>query len=270
MGFIRGMLAVLIGVLLFVSILSGALLLTLSSSLKYENVGERFGFVIKELVGQSELTNELQSKSSLMKAYCNQSSEYVFQYKDYNLVIPCSIIEQGTNAILDYGISITVQQTYYKEYDCKFIDCFKQGELPIFLISEKSQNYFMNKFYLVLFFFILLSILMFVVLQKKSGLLTILGSFFIVSSLIIWKIGDVIMMPMNEQIRSIIGIFFSSSYSVFIKMLIIGIILVVLGISFTIAGIGMKINEFFSRMKERNAEKEEKVKKKKKPQKKKK
>lgn len=265
------MLAVLIGVLLFVSILSGAFLLTLSSSLNYENVKEKFVPAVRELiVGQVGLAERLESMSSSMKIYCNQGSEYIFQQGNYTIVIPCSVIEQGTNAIVDYGIEKTIEQIYYKEYNCKFTDCFKQGELPTFLISEKSKDYFMNKFYFILFFFLLLSVLMFFILQKKSGLLTILGTFFIVASVIIWKIGGIIMMPMNEQVKNLLGIFFSSSYSIFIKMLITGVILVVFGISFRIAGIGMKINRFFSRMKGREAEKEEKVKKGKKPQKKKK
>jgi hypothetical protein len=264
MGFIRGALAILIGVLLFVSILSGAFLLTLSSSLKYENVQEKFGPVLKGLIQQGGLVQAFESKFSLMKTYCNQSLEYVFQYNGYNLVIPCDVIKQGTNAIVDYGIEKAVEQTYYKEYDCEFTNCFKQGELPIFLISEKSRDYFLNKFYFVLLFFIVLSVLMFLVIQKKSGLLTIVGSFFIVASLAVWKIGELITRLTSAQIKNIIGIFSSSSYSVFIKMLVIGIILVVLGISFRIAGIGMRISDFFSRMKK------EEVKKKKKPNKKKK
>ncbi|MDO8528942.1 MAG: hypothetical protein Q7S06_03570 [Nanoarchaeota archaeon] len=258
MGFIRGALAVLIGVLLFVSILSGAFLLTLSSSLKYENVKEKFTPIVDGIVQQGGLTQELGAKSSLMKTYCNQSLEYVFKYQDYTINVPCNIIFNGTKAIVDYGVEKAVEQTYYKEYNCEFIDCFKSGELPVFLISEKARDYFISKFYFVLFFFILLSILMFVVLQKKSGILTILGSFFVVASLIIWKIGNVIIMPMNKQVKDIVGIFFSTSYSVFIKMLIIGVILVVFGISFRIAGIGMRINEFFSRMKAKEESKKKK------------
>lgn len=259
MGFIRGMLAVLIGVLLFSSILAGGLLLTLSSSLKYENVKERLLPLVKGLViEQIGLADKLQLESSLMKTYCNQSLEYVLRYQDYTLAIPCSVIANGTDAIIDYGIGEAVRQTYYKDYDCEFTDCFKQGELPTFLISEKSRNYFMNKFYFILFFFILLSVLMFFVLQKKSGLLTILGSFFIAVSIIILKIGNIFVKPFGEEVKQIIEIFFSSSYSVFIKMLIIGVILVVLGISFRIAGIGMKISNLFSKIKKEEIEDKDK------------
>lgn len=265
MGFIRGALAVIIGTLLFVSVLLGALLLTFSSSLKYENVKETLVPAVRELIGQSDgLTEGLESMSSAMKTYCENNQEYTFQYGETTMTIPCTIIEQGTTAIVDYGIGKMIEQIYYKQYDCDFIDCFKQGELPIFVISQKSRDFWTSKFYLVLLAFVLLTLLMFFIIQKKSGLPIMLGSFFVIVSLIIWKIGSLIMNLMNAQIKSLIEIFFSSSYSIFIKMLIIGIVLIVAGIILKVMGVGIKISKFVSRAKEKKERKPEEKKPKKK------
>ncbi len=257
MGVIRGILAVVVGTLLFTSVLAGGILLTISSSLKYENVREGLTPVIKDMIS-GQTGGEIESQVSFMKTHCNQSLEYIFEYENYSISIPCEVIANGTQAVIDYGVEKAIEQTYYQEYDCDFTDCFKQDELPLFLISEHSQKYFNSKFYIVLGFGLLLTILLFIIIQKKSGLPLMLGIFFVVSSLVIWKIPILIAKPFGEAAESLLNIFFSSSYSVFIKMLVIGIILIVTGIILKIMGVGIKINGFFSRLRGKSADEKKK------------
>lgn len=269
MGFIRGLLAVIVGTLLFVSILAGVLLLTVSSSLKYENIKENLAPIAKEALGQVEFTNQLQSMSSVMKSYCSKNSEYIFKYQNYSLAFPCEIVLQGTDATINYGIEKTIEGIYYREYDCDFLNCFAKGEIPLFLISQKAEDFWTSKFYLSLLISILLAVLMFFIVKKKTGFPIILGSFFVVVSLAILGIGKLISKFFDNATGNLVGLFFSASYSLFIKMLIAGIVLIITGIILKIMGVGIKVSKFVSGIKEKNQKAEEKRKPIKKPKKKK-
>ena len=87
-----------------------------------------------------------------MELYCQNNSEFVFREdtSGYTFSIPCDIVAQGSEAIVDYGVNSLIEQVYYEDYDCEFWDCIGKTSSPLFLISEKAKNYWNSKFYLAL------------------------------------------------------------------------------------------------------------------------
>ena len=127
MGLIRGGLLVIACVLLFVSLLAGNIFLTLTFSLNHENIKNEFSSSIKDLAINGEDLNQLVEKNLfLMEVVCQNNSEFVFENGDYDLSIPCEIVPQGSEAIIDYSAKNFVEEFYYKEYNCGFWNCLKE------------------------------------------------------------------------------------------------------------------------------------------------
>ncbi len=262
MGAIRGVLLVFVCVILFLSLFVGNILLTLSLSLRYENVKPGLvsflGDVVNEQLNIEEQLNQLLPTIEL---YCQANQQYNFAYGEYILTIPCNVATQGSNALVEYGVNSFVDEYYYAEDDCGFWDCFEEGEVPLFLISEKAQNYWQNKFYFALLLSIALAILVFFLVEKKASFFLLTGGLMIVSSLPLIKLDKIASLfpdsggDMAQYISKIILIFFSQSPSVFIKILIIGGVFVIAGIVLKLFNIGFAISNFFSRFQKKGVKK---------------
>lgn len=242
MGAIRVTLLIFLSILFFVLILIGGMIFTIASSLQYDNIKKEIALVIGNVSEEFglKLDEKLNETLPLIERYCQENSEYVFSYADYTITIPCEILNDGPEAIIDYGIDNAIRQVYYKEYECNFWACFQEGELPLFLISEKAHNYWNNKFYLVLMVSVILIVLMFFLVEKKTNLPIIVGSLMIVVSVIILKIGNIISIFLSQTFLKFLTIFFTISYSVFLKFLISGIVLIAIGILLKIFGTRFK------------------------------
>lgn len=265
MGFIRGGLFVIVSVLFFISLLTLNSISVISLSLDYDNVKQELVPVVKETITDAiNLTSVIENQRyPLMQSFCKNSSpelEYVFSEQDYTFAVPCSVISQGTEAIINYATDNFVYNIYYKEYDCKFWDCFKSSTLPLFLISQHSKDYWQGKFYSSLLVVLVLLALMFLLIEKKTNLLLVAGSLVILSSLLFaklesfskWLINTFINLPSiysfspDDFFRFFTLIFIQSS-KIFWIMLIIGALLLILGILLKFFAIGFKINAFFSK-----------------------
>jgi len=261
MGFIRGSLLVIVGTLFFLSIFVGNMFLTLSLSLDYDNVGPELITETKELLEtQLDLDSVIGEQLVPMELYCQNHSEFVFNEMGNTFVIPCEIMSQGFEVIVDYAIRSIVNQVYYTEYDCEFWDCLEKTGSPSVLISEKAKNYWNAKFYLLLTISAGLAVLMLLLIQKKTSLPLVIGSLLIISSLPFMKLDSLIgrlinpvfsIMGVSDILPSsfldIFSIFFSKSYRVFLIMFISGIVLLIIGILFKIFKIGFKISNFLSK-----------------------
>jgi len=173
MGFIKGSLLFIVSVVFFVMLIFGCVFLTISLSLKYENVEKEFPVIAENLTDGKfnlieedfNLTKEMEKASEFMVDHCNQSytlqnsqndtlqnqnasdvqksSEdlpvsYVFSAGGYVFVIPCSLLDEldeNPQALTESGISNIVNHIYYEEYDCNFWDCFKKAA-PDFSFSS--------------------------------------------------------------------------------------------------------------------------------------
>jgi len=248
MGLIRSGLIVIISILLFIIFLTGNILLTLTLSLQYENVYEHLTPTIKELAEEEiNIPEEVNSRLESMQSYCENYSEYVFSAEGYTFEIPCDVVSQGRDAIIDESIDNLVESSYYKEYDCGFWDCFGEEVIPTFLISEKAKNYWKVKFYLALTAAIVLIILNFFLVRKKHNTFVLPGILLIASALVFLQVRLFLSLISNTFVLGFLQIFFTKAKDVFWISLITGIVLLVLSFVLKLFAIGFNISNIFSK-----------------------
>ncbi len=247
MGIIRGGLLAIISVLLFISILAGNLLLTISWSLNYNNVQEKLTPVIKDVLrDEIGATDVLKEKFPQMQTYCVNNPEYIFTYRERVITIPCSVVGEGEEKVIDYGIGKFIEDIYYHNYECNFWDCFKTEGLPLFLVSSKAQVYWYTRFNYILMAIGILSALGFIFAQRKSNFFILLSFLIILASLPLAKF-DFITSLIGEPAESLLNVFFSRSYDVFFRVALIGAAFLALGLILKFFRIGFKISTIFAK-----------------------
>ncbi len=267
MGVARGALLVLVVALLFLSFFSLNLLLTLSSSMKYENVERESSVMIKNFMsemGLANLTEIVRQNYPMIQLYCMNNSEYILNYEGYTIDLPCSVVSQGQDAIVNEWIKDSIHGIYYTRYDCNFIDCFDKYPVPVFLLSEQYRELWTSKIFLSLIACLVLSVLVFFLVKKKANAFILSGILLIVSSLPFIKMDYILSLPSERMIFDLLWIFLSQSFYVSIKLLIVGVVLLAFGILIHIFKIGILMsNLIFKRKgKEKGKIEEKKVSKK--------
>jgi len=254
MGVIRGALLVLVAVLLFLSFFSLNLLWTVSSSLGYENVQKQSAVLADDLLSEVNLTQIIVQNYPIIQLYCTNHSNYVFSYGGFTFDIQCSVALQGTDALIKEMVRSAVHSIYYKEYNCNFIDCLG-SYFPTFLISEKFSNFVSNKVYFSLLVCLVLFALVFLLVEKKTNAFILSGILLIISSLPFIKLDYIFSLLSDKTITQLLWIFFSQSFYVSIKLLLIGVALLVLGILLDIFKVGFFILNLISKIKGGRGEK---------------
>lgn len=247
MAFIRKGILVLVCVLMFVLILVGNSFLTLGLSLKYDNVQSELVPVVSGVaIDNVNIDEKLKSDfDSAMKFYCKTNSEFTFSQQGYTFVIPCSVVANGSDAVVAYGVDSFVKEVYYKNYDCDFWKCFKESQYPTFLVSEKAQNYWMGKFWLVFVIFLVLAGLTYFLVENKENAPMILGILLAAGSLPFLAIGKIASLFIDKTYIELVVAFFSSAHSVFLISLILGLILLGVGIALKFWDLEQFISEKF-------------------------
>ena len=210
---IRGFFLTLLNILLFLSLLTMITSWDLSSSLKYENVQN--GMVnLSPLIGsQFNLSQQAYNNPDLIKNFTSD--------------------------------------LYYKNYNCSYWNCLNQYYIP-FLISEQSENYWNNLVYISLAISILITIIIFFLIEKKQNLFFPVGILIIIASLPLLLINQILSHLSNVEISLLVSILLSQFHYVFIRMIIIGIIILLIGIIIKLSQAGSKIYEKFSKLKNSN------------------
>jgi len=246
MGFFRGGLVLILGILLFSSFLIMNSFFVLSSSLKYENVKDGLYPIMKdmassgtgellpeEIIGEFNLTDAAKDVLNQAKNYCrNQNNtKYVFSYKEYNVDVPCELANSGSpEDFINETYDDVIYGIYYKEYDCKFWDCFSKTKLPFFLVSEKARDYWKEKFYFSLLFSLILIMLVFLLIEEKRNTPIVVGILLALSAFPLLKLNDFLYVLAGD-FSSLITIFLSSMQRVFMFSLVFGILLVGTGLA---------------------------------------
>jgi len=247
MGIIRGGLLVIVSVFLFIGIFAGILLFTMSWSLNYSNVKDNLGKVVNETLREElGIIEKISDDYMAMKTYCYSYSNYVVTYGAEIITIPCEDINQSQEVVVNNAIGRFVEQIYFQNYDCEFWTCFREGEIPFFLVSAKAQTYWYDKFNYVLMFVGLLSILGFLLSEKKSNFFLLISALIIIASLPFMKIGLFIGL-FGDKAEGLLSVFFSKGYDVFIRGVILGVVLLLVGIILKFFRIGFKIHSIFSK-----------------------
>jgi hypothetical protein len=256
MGLIRGGLLVIVSVLLLVSLFAGFILLTMSWSLNYDNVKTELGSALKgnltNKIGINELVTQNYPK---MQEYCKNNSSYIVNYEGNIISVPCSVILEGHDAIVDNEINSSIEKIYFTNYNCNFWNCFDTQQIPFFLVSLKAQQYWYSKFNQVLILIGLLSICGFLLAEKKSNFFLLVSALIIIAVIPIAKIDWLISLT-GKTAEGLLSVFFSKSYSVFIRGIALGVILLVIGVVLKFFGIGFKIQTILSKFR-RSDKKEE-------------
>lgn len=247
MGFFRGGLILIVGILLFFSFLAATSFFILGSSLKYDNVREGLypivknvsesgttGILSKEITGDFNLTEAAEDAWRIAKSYCRNrnNTEYVFSYEGYTLDIPCETVLNSTNseAVVNESYEDVIYDIYYKDYDCNFWNCFSKTGFPFFLVSKKAMDYWMEKFYLVLIVCLVLIGFMFLLVEQKTSAPIIIGAFLVLSAFPLLKLND-FFYAIAGNFSVLINLFLNSTRSVFLFSLIFGMFLVGAGIA---------------------------------------
>lgn len=250
MGMGKRVLLIFFAIIFLFAVMLAGIVFTVASSLEYNNLKSGLTPLLNNFLGTSlGLGPSLDSIYVLMNNYCQTNSQYVFSYGNYTITFPCSVISQGKDSIINYAAGELIKGIYYKDYNCNFIDCFQQGGVPTFLISEHTRNYLLNKFYVLLVIAFASLILMFITAERKANALILSGIFTLISALPLLKL-NALSFLFPKGVNEIINVFFSTSQGVFTKMMITGGVLLALGILFRLFGIAEKITEFISQRKE--------------------
>lgn len=266
MGFIRGLLVVFVSIALLLSVLCSSIFYTISSSLDYGIVQTHAINVVQPWVEQMNLTQVINSEMGTINQYCASNSDFVFSYQGYTFQFSCQDVN-NTQAIINDAVKNFVSNIYYQQYNCTYWDCFSKYTPPLFLISEKSQQYWYNLFYISSIVAVLSAISLFFLFKRKYDLLFLSGGIFIASGLLILGIEKLVAILSNQIISNIALIFLSQTSFVFLRLIIAGGILILAGLIVELFRAGFKIYDMFSRFREPEEKPEaEKVK----PQKKKK
>ncbi len=257
MGFIRGVLTVLMSVLLLSSFLAMNFSLTLSRSLEFETLHPE---VFKLINSDNEIKSNFEQ--GFLKVYPFMSrqcadeslnlSEVNLNNNEFNISVPCQSVLKGENETYNYLLESSITEYYYKDYNCSFLKCIEKyrNENPFFMVSEDAQKFWSGKFWMFLFTSIILFLGIVFMKKKRSGAFILGGSLLIISALPFFRM-EGLFGSLDRQFLKFAHLLFSKSYSVFLTSIISGAALVLVGVFFKIFKIGIKIESFFRKRREK-------------------
>lgn len=242
MGIIRGGIITLLSVLLLLTLFTGNIFATVSGSLEYNQLKPSLINVSKEVITEYNLLSQLEQMKPYIQMYCLTNDKVQFNESGLNIDIPCSVALLDTNTIIEYGVTQLVDQLYYKQYDCEFWQCVKEQNPPLVLISEKSYEYWRAFFYWSIILSVIFFMLIFLIAKNKATPFIISGILMILTALPFKSLNWVFSLIPIGEIAKFLSIFFMKSHSVFLVMLILGILLLVFGIALKLTGLGKRMS----------------------------
>ena len=218
MGLIRSGAVVFFSGLLFLSLFLGNAFLTVSWSLEYESVEPHLNELAASMIADLNIDQTIENNYEIMQLYCETGETYDLIENEIDINIPCSIIDQGSQQVIEYGIKEAIKNIYYQEYECEFWDCIKSTDTIFVLISETAKDYWHSKFYLTILASAILFTLLVIFIESKKSALTITGALMLVSSIPFRKINWALSLLPEGNFTELFSIFFTRSYNVFLTM----------------------------------------------------
>ena len=246
MGIMKGGLVFLLAILLFISLFLSNLFLILSWSLSYNNVAPYIKNITTEMAQTSGNSGEFLQDYENKRFSCTFQSSINLTLDSEGVTIPCEIINKGSKATLDYAIEGIVPKKYYKSYECQLFACLKSEESELVLVSEHARDYWTEKFKLTFLISLGLFLLIFLSLKGGHSAFTISGIIIILSSLPFKQISWILSIAPEFFPYKALPLFFSKSGTIFILMLITGIIFILVGIGIGFFKWGLKLNGFIN------------------------
>ncbi len=261
MGIIRGGLFIFVCILLFISLIVGGVFLILSLSLSYENVNSNFKEILKnQKISDSGVETMIEEVYPSMIESCANSEFIEYADSNINITIPCSVVNQGSPAVIDYGYDAVTKEVYYRQYECKFFDCFDNPNGSLVIISNHGRTYWLNKFFISSIIILIILLILFFLAHKKYNFFIFSGIVFILSSFVLLNIQKFLIpiikttlnistQQLNQlgevSLDTILNLFFAKSPSVFIMFFIVGIIFIVIGVLIRLWILSYGVSKFF-------------------------
>ena len=186
MGFVRGSFLFVVSIIIIISLLVMNFFVVMYLALDYNILKPELKIAIKEIAdNEMNISQKIGEKYPEMISNCKNNSDYSFYNNliSESTTIPCSVISEGQEAIIEYEVDDLVNQSYYREYDCNFWDCFQKTESPFFLFSLKAKNYWGGNFFIALIFSLIFIALAFFLVENKTNFPILIGFLMILSIL---------------------------------------------------------------------------------------
>ncbi|MBU1252455.1 MAG: hypothetical protein KKC96_02590 [Nanoarchaeota archaeon] len=263
MGFFKSGAFVFVCVILFVSLLTLNSFLTMSISLSHDNVQEEFSPIVKDLANEVPDTIERFSKFDVsdfdvagaidgnfgnMEAHCANYSDYVFIFEEQTIVIPCSYLADGKEAVVNKTVNDFVDGIYYDNYDCSFWGCLSKEKFPFFLVSQKARDYWNGKFYFSLIASLILVGLLFFLIENKANWSIFTGGLIVLSAISFSKINEIMFNIFSSGSLKFFSLFlnilFSKSGTVFWIFSVFGFVIVGAGVALRIGFLDFQKKKF--------------------------
>jgi len=223
MGLIKGGLITFISILLFITLLSSNVLFTMSNSLEADTFKSEVVSVFKESSLYPELEEGVLDNIPDMQQHCINSSSYDYYDEEREEVfeVPCAVVNEGSEAVLDYVIEEYVESIYMEEESSEESESF----------SVEGIRKGLNKwFWITLFVSLGLILIQFFILDDKRRLPFLVGGLIVIASLpllvIDWLVGFIGVFEFSE----FLPLLFSKSGVTFITAFATGIIVMGIGI----------------------------------------
>ncbi len=232
MGALRIIGIVLLTIVFIPILIISNIITTINFSYHHNTLSENLKPLIISTVSEQTSNFSEQEINKGITEVCSIQNNVTMQ--DY--VIPCSEISSN-NALNDIFLYV-FNEIYYKNYNCDFIDCYEEENMPFVLLSETTDKN-INKIFLISIGIILLFLTAYFFLLKKrkyfffsSGVAFILFSPIsiflkrILRSLQLEKIG----LPENMPLNNAINLIFKGAGATFWIWFLIGLVLISLSI----------------------------------------
>jgi len=253
MGFLKGGVVIVLGVLLFASLLALSSFLTMSISLNSETVKTELSPVIRGLadnvpnvverfdrfnVSNFDVSGAVDEIFLAMETNCESYEDYVYIFEGQTIVVSCDLISEGRGAVVNKTTEDFIEGIYYKNYDCNFWNCFSKEKLPFFLVSQKSKDYWNSKYYFFLASSLILVGLLFFFVESRTNWIILTGVLMILSSFSFIKLYEFSLKIFSSGTFRIFSLFFDIF---FIKANTVFWIIFIFGVFLSLVGIGIKI-----------------------------
>jgi hypothetical protein len=179
-----------------------------------------------------------------MALYCENFSEFTFESPMDNHTVPCDLVMQGGDAILDHIIQTSVEEAYYAEYDCEFWDCRKQGD-PLFLFSQTAKDYWHAWFWKSLLASLVLAGTLLFFMEKRTNWPFLVGIILVVSGMLFLGLSWIFNAIADWEYAQLFTLFFTKIYVAFLYSFILGILLIGVGIVLKFLKFGSSVSKLF-------------------------
>ena len=239
MGLIRSGVLTVLAILIFLMLLVTGSLLSMTMSLNYQALEPELVSVATEIAVEQGINNNISGSILVMQEQCINNTNYVSSQEGYSFDIPCSVVLEGEEAILEFVIADMVNDAYYRDYGCDFWSCsVLEGDMPTHFFSQMAYDYWKSKFYFALMITLVLVVLGFLIAEGRKNYPFLLGGLIILAALPFVKVSWFFSKFGSFEVARMLGVFFSKSFNVFLIMVIIGAVLILLGIAIKFIGLG--------------------------------